>query len=84
MAYQDLLDKGIYDKKILDPVASLVAEGNVNYFKGADFLSDEEVANIKLENGYQLLKEHSEFLKEYVDFILQDKNLPDQNFSYDY
>lgn len=84
LAYQDLLDKGIYDKKILDPVANLVAKGNVNYFKGADFLSDEEVANIKLENGYQLLKEHSEFLKEYVDFILQDKNLPDQNFSYDY
>ncbi|MGX7133252.1 metallophosphoesterase [Enterococcus songbeiensis] len=79
MAYEQLLGQDIFDKTVLEPSATFVGEKNYLYFTGNDFLSDTEVAQEKQQEGYQLIAEHSSFLKNYLDTILQDTNLPDDH-----
>lgn len=84
MVYQDLMDKGIYDQKIIDPVADLVAQVNLDYFSGNDQLTNQQTADIKAKDSYKALAKNSEFLKDYIDFALQDHNLPDQFWQKDF
>lgn len=79
MAYEQLLGQDIFDKKILETSAAFVGEKNYLYFTGHDFLSDSEVTQEKQQEGYRLITEHSRFLKNYLDTILQDTNLPDDH-----
>lgn len=81
LTYQDFMSQEIYDEKTIDPAADLVGKINLAYFKGEDNLTDSEVANIKESSGYQALLQHKSFLKDYVDFALQDQNLPDDEFN---
>lgn len=78
MAYGMLIEQGIYDSEILDPIAEFVGQVNLRFFSGDDFLTDEEVLQLKQTAGYQLLKaQDADFLSNYVDSIIQDTNLPD-------
>lgn len=80
MTYQELMNKGIYDQKIIDPAADLVAQVNLDYFQGSDQRTTKAVASLKAQAGYKTLEKDSDFLKDYLDFALQDKNLPDQSW----
>lgn len=84
LAYQTLMEQGIYDEKTLEPVAQFVGQTNIDYFRGTDFISDEKLQTLKQQSGYQLLAKHSDFLKDYVDFALQDHNLNDQKWRHRY
>lgn len=84
LAYQSLMNQEIFDESTLDPVAEFVAQTNIDYFCGTDFISNEEVKKLKQQTGYQLLAKHSNFLKDYIDFALQDQNLPDQKWQVHY
>lgn len=83
MAYQQLIEKKIYEDAILDPAAELVAQSNYDYFTGNDQPTDEELAALKNSPGYQTITEHAPFLKEYLATILQDHNLNDQHLVVD-
>lgn len=84
LAYQTLMEQGIYDEKTLEPVAQFVGQTNIDYFRGTDFISDEKLQTLKQQSGYQLLAKNSDFLKDYVDFALQDHNLNDQKWRHRY
>lgn len=84
LAYQTLMEQGIYDEKTLEPVAQFVGQTNIDYFRGTDFISDEKLQTLKQQSGYQLLAKNSDFLKDYVDFALQDHNLNDQKWQHRY
>ncbi len=71
MAYGQLIESGIYDESILDPIAYFVGEMNWRYFTGNTPKSLAEEESLKKEEGYQLLKEYSPRLLEYVDSIIQ-------------
>lgn len=81
MAYQQFMEKQIYDQKLIDPAAGVVAEANFNYFIGNDSNSSGEITKIKSSQGYQDLAKISPFLKDYIDYIINDTNLNDQKFS---
>lgn len=81
LAYQQLIEKKIYDDAILDPAADLVAQANYDFFTGQDQPSDEKLTKIKNSSGYQVIAQHAPFLKDYLDTILQDHNLNDQSLT---
>lgn len=77
LGYSQLIDAGLSDSEKLDTAAEFVGQVNYRFFSGNDFITDEEVAKIKAESGYQIIAENSKFLKEYIDSIIQDKNQDD-------
>lgn len=80
LGYEQLIDAGLSDSKKLDVAAEFVGQVNYRFFSGNDFSSDEQVADLKAEPGYQIIAENSRFLKEYIDSIIQDKNQSDNQF----
>lgn len=84
LGYAQLIEAGMEDGEELDIAADFVGEMNYRFFSGNDYSSDEEVAQLKSEQGYQIVAEYSPFLKEYLDSIMQDKNEPDNQFTKEY
>ncbi|MBO0474554.1 metallophosphoesterase [Enterococcus ureasiticus] len=84
LGYSQLIDAGLTDSQKLDTAAEFVGQVNYRFFSGNDFITEKEVEKIKAEAGYQIITEHSKFLKEYIDSIIQDNNQEDnrlkQNF----
>lgn len=84
LGYAQLIEAGMEDGKELDIAADFVGEMNYRFFSGNDYSSDEEVKQLKSEQGYQIIAKYSPFLKEYLDSIMQDKNEADNQLSKDY
>ncbi|MFD2308085.1 metallophosphoesterase [Enterococcus termitis] len=83
LGYGQLINAGLTDEQELDIAAEFIGRMNVRFFSGNDFSTDSEVAKIKAEQGYQIIEEHSSFLKEYIDSIIQDKNEEDNRYTTD-
>ena len=77
LGYSQLIDSGVSDSQKLDTAAEFMGQVNYRFFSGNDFITDEEVATLKAEEGYQIIAKNSKFLKEYIDSIIQDKNQDD-------
>jgi 3',5'-cyclic AMP phosphodiesterase CpdA len=80
LGYAQLTTAGLTDPQQLKAGAAFVGKINERFFAGNDFSTDQEVAKLKQENGYQIIAEYSPFLKDYVDSIIQDKNEPDNQW----
>ncbi|WP_302373349.1 metallophosphoesterase [Enterococcus asini] len=79
LAYETLLNQGITDKETLETGADFLGQVNLDFFQGNDERTTAEVAELKKDPGYQLLAQ-DKFLKDYLDGVLQDKNLADQHW----
>lgn len=83
LGYAQLIEAGMEDGKELDVAADFLGEMNYRFFSGNDYSSNEEVKQLKSEQGYQIIAKYSPFLKEYLDSIMQDKNEADNQLSKD-
>ena len=79
LAYETLLNQGITEKETLETGADFLGQVNLDFFQGNDGRTTAEVAELKKAPGYQLLAQ-DKFLKDYLDGVLQDKNLADQHW----
>lgn len=80
LGYRYLLEAGYTKESELDMAAELVGELNRRFFTGEDFISDDEVKEIRQSEAYQIILEESSELKEYIDSIIQDSNEKDTLF----